>query len=413
MYGQRYLSEYDSTLFLRDTVRNYLKRMENLHFSGYIQPQFQRAGSKGARSFEGGDFADSSNNRFLLRRARIKVDYLLPARNREFPLAVFTFQFDITERGAFARDVFFRLFEPKHHKLSITMGLFARPYGYEVNLASSVRESPERGRMSQILMPAERDLGAMLSYESKGAPPRRVQLKWDAGLFNGQGLSGTTDFDSYKDIIGRLRMKPLQVSKRFSVAAGLSLLYGGWLQATRYRFQTFKEGGLSVVRVDSSVSNAGSRAPRHYYGGDVQIVYKHGWGKTELRAEYWQGKQPGTANSTINPGSLPLVPTYIRRFNGGFFYFIQSLGNETWEAVLKADWYDPNLRVAGRAINAPAFTAADVKYLTFGGGLTHYVNRNFKAVVYYNLVRNETTSLPAYMRDREDDVFTFRVQLNF
>jgi hypothetical protein len=31
----------------------------------------------------------------------------------------------------------------------MTAGFFARPYGFEVNLGSSYRETPERGRMSK------------------------------------------------------------------------------------------------------------------------------------------------------------------------------------------------------------------------------------------------------------------------
>jgi len=39
--SQRYLADYDSSLFIKDTLRPFLKRYENLHFSGYMQPQFQ------------------------------------------------------------------------------------------------------------------------------------------------------------------------------------------------------------------------------------------------------------------------------------------------------------------------------------------------------------------------------------
>src|SRR5436853_5283659 len=93
-YAQRYLSDLDSSLlYLNDTVRPLLKRFENLHFSGYIQPQFQVAQSKGAKSFNGGDFSPSSNNRFMLRRARLKLDYLL-ATTDNYPQALFTFQID-------------------------------------------------------------------------------------------------------------------------------------------------------------------------------------------------------------------------------------------------------------------------------------------------------------------------------
>src|SRR6478609_6124525 len=78
--SQRYLSDYDSTLFIRDTVRPLVKRFENLNISGYMQPQFQVAQSKGAPSYEGGNFSEFSNNRFMLRRARLKVDYILASK---------------------------------------------------------------------------------------------------------------------------------------------------------------------------------------------------------------------------------------------------------------------------------------------------------------------------------------------
>jgi hypothetical protein len=39
-----------SLLYLKDTVRPFLKRFENLQFSGYMQPQFQVADTEGAKS---------------------------------------------------------------------------------------------------------------------------------------------------------------------------------------------------------------------------------------------------------------------------------------------------------------------------------------------------------------------------
>src|SRR5687768_17809813 len=93
-YSQRYLADYDSSLFIRDTLRPFLKRYENLHFSAYMQPQFQVAQSKGVSSFAGGNFSEFTDNRFMLRRARVKIDYLLPAKDESTPKALFTFQFE-------------------------------------------------------------------------------------------------------------------------------------------------------------------------------------------------------------------------------------------------------------------------------------------------------------------------------
>ena len=207
--SQRYLADFDSTLFIKDTVRPLINRFNNLNITGYIQPQYQVAQEKGISSYSGGNFQEFSDNRFMLRRARVRFDYRMPGRAGSLPAALFAFQIEATERDVNVRDVFVRIFEPRKNNFSVTAGLFARPFGYEVNLSSSFRETPERGRMSQILMPSERDLGAMISYESQKADRHNPMIKFDVGYFNGQGKSGPAEFDSYKDLISRLSLKPL------------------------------------------------------------------------------------------------------------------------------------------------------------------------------------------------------------
>lgn len=412
-FSQRFLSDYDSTLFLRDTVRQFIKRFENLHFSGYIQPQFQMAQKKGVQGFEGGNFAPYSDSRFMLKRARLRVDYRMPGKEGNFAAAVFTFQFEATERDVNVRDMFVRVFEPGKNNFSLTAGLFARPFGYEVNLSSMFRETPERGRASQILMPGERDLGVSVSYELQKATEKNPLFKFDAGVFNGQGKSGPAEFDSYKDLIGRVTLKPLLLSKNWSIGAGLSFLNGGWVQTTRYRYEMREQNGTGLFVVDSSLSNIGGKAPRQYYGADAQLVLKHGWGKTEWRAEYWKGKQPGTATATVNPGTAPEEATYMRQFDAGFFYFLQNIINGKWELMAKYDWYDPNKKAEGREIGRSNLTAADVCFFTYGIGLTRYFAGNLKLLAYYAIVKNEKTSLAEYSADVKDNVFTLRIQMRF
>lgn len=413
--AQRYLADYDSTLFIKDTVRPLVSRFQNLSITGYMQPQFQLAQKEGEATFEGGSFAPNSKSRFMLRRARVRVDYLLPNKQKNFPKALFTFQIDATERGVIVRDMFLRLFEPNKQNFSLTMGLFARPFGYEVNLSSGYRETPERGRMSQTLMPGERDMGAMVSYETHNNHQRSPLLKFDVGVFNGVGPTGVTDFDSYKDLISRLTLKEWQVSRRFRIGGGLSFLNGGWRQDTKYRYEMTTAAGNQTFGVDSNASNIGQKAPRHYYGADVQAALLHQWGKTEWRAEYWRGTQPGTAITSVSPAAQPIGPTYIRKFDGAVFYFLQNIVNQKWELMLKYDWYDPNRAVSAMNIGKTAtnLTATDIKFSTFGAGLTHYFSGNLKVLAYYDFVRNEKTALAGYTDDVPDDVFTLRMQLRF
>jgi len=410
--AQRYLTDYDSALFVRDTVRPLVKRFENLSFVGYIQPQFQVASHRGIPSYEGGNFSERSNNRFMLRRARMRVDYRMPGKVGNFPAAYFTFQIEATERDVNVRDMFVRVFEPKKNNFSLTLGLFARPFGHEVNLSSAFRESPERGRMSQTLLPSERDLGAMVSYEGQKRLRKAPPFKFDIGVFNGQGKSGPAEFDSYKDIISRLSIKPASIGPQLQVSGSVSFLYGGWYQASKYRYD-MDTRGFPHFAIDSSLSNIGDRAPRIYRGADIQLVQKHGWGKTELRGEYWRGLQSGSATTTVNPGVLPMGPTYRRHFDGGFFYYLQNIINSNWELIIKYDWYDPNTKAAKEDIGLTNLTPADIRYNTYGGGITHYFNANLKVLAYYAVVRNEKTSLAGYTEDLDDNVFTLRLQLRF
>jgi hypothetical protein len=414
-YSQRYLSDLDSSLlYLNDTVRPLIKRFENLHFSGYIQPQFQVADTEGAKTtFSGGDFGPHSKSRFMLRRARVKLDYLLVTIDA-YPKALFTFQIDATERGVNVRDMYMRLYETKGHNFSFTAGLFARPFGYEVNLSSAYRETPERGRMSQTLMPTERDIGVTIGYEPLRRSAKNKFIRLDMGLFNGQGLSGTTDFDSHKDFISRLTVKPVQLGK-FSVSGGLSLLYGGWRQDSKYVYEMGTSNGDKTFLLDSSSSNLGEISPRHYYGADMQLVYTHKWGQTEWRAEYWQGQQPGTAITTVNPGTQPQGPVYRRNFNGAFFYFLQNVINTHHQLLLKYDWYDPNTKISNEEIGETGtnLTPADIKYSTLGVGYAYYFNDNVKLIVYYEFVKNESTLLPGYQDDLKDNILTTRLQFKF
>ena len=403
------------SIFINDTLRPLAKQLNNLRFSGYIQPQFQLAQQKGSPAFGGGDFAEGSSSRFMLRRARLKAEYELVPKNKKSPGALFVFQLDGTERGVRIKDMYMSVFAPGGQNLSLTAGVVSRPFGYEVNLSSSSRETPERGRMSQLLMPGERDLGVMASYGFKAKSDAAPTLKFDVGLFNGPGLSSTTDYDSYKDLVSRISIQSYKLSENLDIGAGLSLLRGAWAQPTKYRFNTGVIDSLNQFVMDSAITNVGARAPRHYYGADVQLRYAHGWGKTEFRAEYWRGTQPGTDLLTESPGQLPESPVYIRNFDGAFIYFIQNLVNENWELVLKYDWYDPNTNVSGEEIGTTNtnFTVADIKFSTLGIGLTRYFSENLKVLAYYDVVRNEKTVLDGFYTDRNDNILTIRMQLKF
>ncbi|WP_205410024.1 porin [Flavihumibacter solisilvae] len=383
-----------------------------LRISGYIQPQFQYIQTKGAATYAGPNFQPNSNNRFILRRGRVRFDYARFNKNDKLS-AQFVFQFDGTERGVNIRDFWGRVFENKFEVLGFTMGMFARPFGYEVNLSSQDRESPERGRMSQILMRTERDLGAMASFEPRGKSHKLKWLKVDAGVFNGQGLTGTAEYDSYKDFITRASFKPVAINNSLRMSGGLSYLNGGFIQNTKYVYEMGKPNGAPGFIVDSSESNLGEKAPRIYYGADAQWELRHHNSVTTLRAEYWWGTQTGTDETTETPGVIENQPYYVRKFNGAFFYLLHAFGKN--QVGVKFDWYDPNTKVKGDDISKSHdnMNPADIRYNTLGVGYLNYINENLKLVLWYDFVMNEKTQLEGYTEDIKDNVLTFRLQFRF
>jgi hypothetical protein len=413
-HAQFLMDMVDTTKDIGKGMFSLYKKFDRIRIGGYIQPEFQVGSAKGEKTFNGGDFPANVNNRFTLRRGRIRFDYAR-FNDKNLPSVQFVFQFDGTERGVFIRDFWGRFFENKWQLFSFTAGMFARPFGYEVNLGSPDRESPERGRMSQLLMKTERDLGAMVSFEprKKGHPLRNFKL--DIGLFNGQGLTATTDFDSYKDLIARASLKPCQLTDHLSFSGGLSYFNGGFLQNTRYINRTGNVNGIKTYIPDSSLSNINTKAPRRYAGADIQLKFKHKYGFTELRAEYWQGTQTATTATTETPAVLLTEPSFIRKFNGAFIYLLHNVFNAHHQLGIKYDWYDPNRQVSGNDIGKPGsnLSATDIKYSTLGLGYIYYINENLKLVLWYEIIRNETTQIPGYNTDLKDNIFICRLQFRF
>jgi len=393
------------------------KKFDHLRIGGYIQPQFQVATAKGAKTFEGGDFSAQVTNRFMLRRSRVRIDYIHFGKDTK-PGVQIVFQFDANERGFTVRDVWGRIMENRFKSFSFTIGMFARPFGYEVNLSSSDRESPERGRMSQLHMKSERDLGAMVSFDVRKKPHPLKNIKIDVGFFNGQGINATGEFDNSKDLIGRISLKPSIVHKKIQLSAGASVLNGGIQNNTKYIFTTSNVAGTKKVVVDSASGNVGTVSPRHYYGADVQLKFNIGHNRfTELRAEMITGTQTATVGNPETPVAL-LTGTdglHQRNFNGAYFYFLQHIFSSHHQLVIKFDWYDPNTKVKTNEIGAPGtgFSSANIKYSTLGFGYVNYISENIKLVLYYARVWNEKTQLPGFTTDVKDDVFTCRLQFRF
>ena len=173
-----------------ENVKSDLDLLKKLKISGYIQAQWQLADSAGQLSpFSAGNFPKNSDNRFMIRRGRVKFAY-------EGKLTQFVLQIDATEKGVSLKDAYLNFKDPWLQMFTVQAGVFNRPFGYEIAYSSSLRESPERSRVMQTLFPGERDLGAMLTIQPR-KDSRYNFIRLNAAILAGNGIAPETD--SHKD----------------------------------------------------------------------------------------------------------------------------------------------------------------------------------------------------------------------
>lgn len=393
------------------TINDELKIMKRLKITGYVQPQWQYIDSAGAPSFAGGDFVNGNGkyySRFTMRRGRFKFTY-------DFDNVQLMINTDATEKGLAMRETFVKVTDPWTRMFSLTAGLLQVQFGFEVTQSSSVRETPERARYNQILFSTERDLGAFGSMVLPKTSPL-YGLKIDVAVMN--GVAGVNpEFDSHKDFTGRAQYSRTIKSEKVSWAIGASSYYGGYRLGTvkDYNFVTLANGdkGFEFAKDTADYTRVGRRI---YMGADAQASFDWKPGITTLRAEYITGEQPGVTSNSLSPRGVPTAAIYHRKFNGAYFYFIQNIGQSKFQAVVKYDWYDPNVQIAGKDIGKAGTNtknAGDIRFDTYGFGVTYRINAFAKIIVYYDLVKNEGTLVPGYEKDIKDNVTTIRMQMKF
>ncbi len=401
-----------------------LDGLAKIKLTGYIQSQFQIADTDGAAGFSGGNFPAGNHQRFLIRRGRLKVNYV----NN---LTQYVLQFDVTQGGVAIKDAYLSYNFPWDKKAwTITAGGFDRPFGFEISYSSSNRESPERSRMYQVLFPGERDLGLKFDYAPDSGPMKFLRAK--VGAFNGMGVTAVEN-DNNKDIIGRLGVALPFYDQNMALDAGVSMYMGKVRNGDKYQYAV--EGTPKKWMVDSTSTNKNMYYDRNYMGFDAQFYADMPViGGLSLRMEFISGDQPSLNGSntfyiytTPATGVSPLTTgVYQRKFSGYYVNYVQNIGLMD-QFVLKYDSFDPNTDVEGDDIgltNANVrvdnFTSADVQWTTLGFGWVHHMDGNVKLVIYYDMPTNENVSstllvgsLLPFKEDIKDNVLTVRMQYKF
>lgn len=400
---------------LNETVvdmKNVLDAMKKIKVSGYLQAQFQSADSAGISSYSGGNFPEGVRSRFSVRRGRLKVAY-------DNDLSLYVLQVDVTQSGVGIKDAYATVRDPWLRTVSLTAGVFDRPFGFEISYSSSRRETPERSRLFQKLFPGEREVGAKVEIAAEEGLLSYFNLK--AGIFNGVGPTASEN-DRNKDFIGRIGGRLPFDNESIAIDGGFSIYAGKVASNSKQIYSIDEASPLKHFRVDSAATNADGNIGRAYYGADLQFYYRVPvLGKLALRGEYLIGQQPGTSasNSFYNPGTT-VTPLYIRKFSGWYINYVQNIGSNN-QFLLKYDLLDPNTDVETKDIGASGsnLTIGDLKFSTLGIGWIYHWDANVKFLLYYDMVKNETANAAAtgalvpYKDDIKDNVLTARIQFRF
>lgn len=392
-----------------------VSKLAKLKVSGYLQAQWAVAETLGVSTSMGGTkFDKGTDNRFFVRRGRIKFNY-------DNGLSQYVLQFDASSGGFEIKDAYLSLKEPWLKNFTATMGIFDRPFGYEISYSSSMRESPERSRVYQTLFPKEREIGAKLAIS--GDKGLLQYLNFKGGIFNGV-TPVQLENDDNKDFIGRLGFEIPIRSAGMGIDGGFSTYLGNVTNTDTGTTGTLKGSSYEMDGnvFKKSAGKKGKDFERQYFGFDLQYYLDiPAIGGLTLRGEYLWGLQPGTSSSSQfyqpSAGNAPNGPVYSRNFQGAYLYWVQCWGTKV-QSVVKADYYDPNVDVEKHDIgkSGSGTTATDLAYATAGVGLIYNWDANLKFMFYYDIPKNEKSSSLSdkkYAHDIKDNVFTLRVQYKF
>lgn len=381
---------------------NYLEQLHPLKISGYMQAQYQY-GQGYADLKVGGPNPDFNKNynRIGIRSTRLNLAYEKEPMNG-------VLEVDLTEKGLLLKKAFLQLKNKQLEQCNIKIGMMNRPFGYEIERSSALREPPEHSLIYNTLLPDEKDIGAMITLQTNKTSEWNF-IKLDAGIFAGNATK--IDIKNKKDFIGKISFYQTLL-KKLQINTGISYYRGNVYQGTKNVY-TFSSNSYLL---NNDTNNIGRFSKREYIGLDAQLEIQSKIGKTTLQGEYIWGTQPGNIQNSNSPYSstIPNTDTYIRKFNGGYYCFIQEVKKIPIAIVIKYDWFDPNRHIQNDSIGHNGSGKADIAYSAIGLGILWKMNPNLRLTTYFDFVKNETSrNLIGYEKNKKDNMLTCRIQYKF
>lgn len=385
-----------------------LAKSIRIKISGYIQTQYDMydfQDDKGPVS--GSSAAAPVTNSFYIRRARIKFAY------ETLDGVKFVIQPDFGIDKVSVKDAYAVLNDRWIQTFALTVGQFNR-INYDVEFTSNTREFLERARMTNVLYPNERDLGAKL--EANFVTKYNIPLKLQLGIFNGnfgEGAIGNQvrDIDSNKDVMARATYSFQFPTKGLGIDIGAH----GYFGSTKVLPQVVTNP-VTPPAVFSDVNNnpftptVGTTLKKDWFGAEAQIYYDF-LGGTSLKGEYISGTISGSTNPLETYSAF--AANKVRKFDGFYISMTKNVGKYL-QAAVRYDSFDPNSKLSGSDVTR----ADDLKYNTWTFAWQYFYDENVKVVFGYTLPVNEQSNkvggdYATANKDRRDNIFTIRLQARF
>ncbi|MEO6096747.1 MAG: hypothetical protein ABIW76_14035 [Fibrobacteria bacterium] len=395
-------------------------KLAKIKVGGYIQAQWQYADSLNQASVNGGSFTATSQERMMIRRARLKTTY-------QGATSRYVLELEALPTGFAIKDVNAQITEPWLKAFSLTAGVMDRPFGFEVGYSSSAIEVPERTRGSQILMPGEKDLGAMIEFAGTEKLGFLEHINFKAGAFTGLG-SGLNENDNERDYAGRLGFAFPFYDINLAIDGGLSGYFGKVTNSTGKVAEVGKAGDTLTWK-NTTGKAALDTYDRNLTGLDAQLYYDIPvLGGISLRGEYWWGEW---ASVNGNTGLYTLGDTngiYLRNVASWYVMAVQNIGNKNQIAV-RYDMFDPNTDAEGDDIGklrTSKLNVNDLALSTIGLGWNYFWDDAVRFTLNYDINMNEKANSAAvgsnaagsatfkkWSDDFENNQFTVRMQVKF
>jgi hypothetical protein len=326
-----------------------LDPLRGIVVSGYVQAQLENHEDSEDQIRPGG--ATFNQNRFLIRRGRVKVE-------REWDYSSLMLEMD----GNTTRGPAFQLFraeaalmwrgnnpKPAPPLVKLTMGLFDVPFGYELTESSKGRYFMERSLQSRALFPAEPDLGIRLSGEISW-------FRYAFAVMNGEPLGTPNGFaaqdpNNHKDFVGHVGAF-VTPTKESEVWGGVSMINGlGFVKGTDATknlvvwTDTNEDRRISndeIFGVPATAPSPSYTFERWAVGADLGFRFKTALGYSKAYGELQLGSNMDRALFVANP-TISGQPSREVGYYLGLLQEITPYGM----VGFRFDHYDPNADFLG------------------------------------------------------------------